>query len=136
MNGLYYQDTSYGDPFSQSSADTPSSSSSQIYQPIHPMFTQKPVPKSQKPPPKKAPNSLIKGSKVSQEDDEMTQADESFVDAVREVPCLWQRSDPNYKNQGIKDGNWELLQQKFGHYCKFPGKQVHIFIIDISCSVN
>ena len=38
---------------------------------------------------------------------------ETFLQALREYKCLWDNSDPNYKNQNMKLNAWQIVSSLF-----------------------
>ena len=52
---------------------------------------------------------------------------EMFLQALREYKCLWDTSDPNYKNRNMKVNAWNALSSLFNqegmsffHFYSFP----------------
>lgn len=39
---------------------------------------------------------------------------DSFIEAVRELPCLWDVNCPEYKDRNIKNNAWKQLSVMFG----------------------
>jgi len=44
---------------------------------------------------------------------------EQLIEEVRKYPCLWNKSEEEYRNQNIRDNSWEMISGELEKTCKY-----------------
>lgn len=60
--------------------------------------------------------------------------DEVLIDFLIENPCLWDKSDHDFRNRNMKDFKWKEVANRMNMagkwlFNEFNGKKLHIFLM-------